>query len=439
MSCHLTVRRIDAAIRFLLYTLLFWLPYSKAVIEICVVGSALLWVAKRIFIWFCTKNIRESFRPVSSPLDHPISIFLGIGMMSILGSATPGLSYMGFINKTLEWFVIYFLVLEVIREKKHVVILMVIFAVAAMAVGVDCLVQLYVTHKDIFNGRALVDGYRVTASFSHPNCLGGFLAFAIPFIFSLFFIRLPTPWFYGGVSIILGTLLWSLLLTYSRGAWMAVALGILWFMKIFFQRRRNFFPHANIILALLALVFLVLNNYGFMARKSLDQSASVTADWRLALWHESLGLIKERPFLGHGLNTFMPLMKNHLEETQSPLGRGFSPSYAHNCFLQIAVETGVLGLSAFVWLTCGLFRRGLEGAMIELPGEESRQVLLKGLLAGVFAFMVHSFFDTHFYSLQLSALMWFMIGTIMALARIVQTPEPLPSGRERTFLFQCKV
>ena len=34
---------------------------------------------------------------------------------------------------------------------------------------------------------------------------------------------------------------------------------------------------------------------------------------------------------------------------------------------------------------------------------------------GALAFLVHSFFDTHFYSLQLSALFWFMVGVLVAM------------------------
>ena len=41
------IKRIDVVIRFFLYLLMFWLPYSSAVVEVCVVASLLLWLVKR--------------------------------------------------------------------------------------------------------------------------------------------------------------------------------------------------------------------------------------------------------------------------------------------------------------------------------------------------------------------------------------------------------
>ena len=37
-------------------------------------------------------------------------------------------------------------------------------------------------------------------------------------------------------------------------------------------------------------------------------------------------------------------------------------------------------------------------------------ILLLGVMAGVLAFLVQSFFDTNLYSLQLVVLFWFMLG-----------------------------
>ena len=54
--------------------------------------------------------------------------------------------------------------------------------------------------------------------------------------------------------------------------------------------------------------------------------------------------------------------------------------------------------------------------------------ILLSLLAGLFGFLVHSFFDVHFYALQLATLMWFIMGLIIAVQRIALKEESSPGG-----------
>jgi len=48
--------------------------------------------------------------------------------------------------------------------------------------------------------------------------------------------------------------------------------------------------------------------------------------------------------------------------------------------------------------------------------KKSQDFILLGLICGIFGFLVHSFFDAHFYSLQLSVFFWSMAGIAQALA-----------------------
>jgi putative inorganic carbon (HCO3(-)) transporter len=102
------------------------------------------------------------------------------------------------------------------------------------------------------------------------------------------------------------------------------------------------------------------------------------------------------------------------------LNTGESPTYAHNCFLQLTVETGIIGLTSFLWILFTLFQEAL--LKINFIYNESKQeaVLVIGLLSGILAFLIHSFFDTNFYSLQLSVYLWFMIGILIMATRLKQ-------------------
>ena len=133
MICANGENKFDIAIRFFLYVLIFWLPYSPAVVESCVIIGLLLWIVKRSLI--VPEQKRQSnkffeqiferlkcFRVASSPINKPIALFLTACLISVLGSAFFEQSWHNFLTKTLEWFIVYFLVIEVLTEKRYIVI-----------------------------------------------------------------------------------------------------------------------------------------------------------------------------------------------------------------------------------------------------------------------------------------------------------------------------
>ena len=82
----------------------------------------------------------------------------------------------------------------------------------------------------------------------------------------------------------------------------------------------------------------------------------------------------------------------------------------------MAAETGLLGLGAFLWIIATLFKTSL--ANLKKINDKFYGAILIGLLAGLFAFLCHSFVDVDLYSLPLRYLMWFVIGLIFAVQRI---------------------
>jgi len=182
--------RIDSLIRVLLYILIFWLPYSPAVIESCVILCLILWIVKRIIILYGKKRTDESikgkliwffsaFKPERTHLDIPILYFLLACILSVTSSVFFAQSFHNFFTKTLEWFIIYFLVVEVFKDKKHITIVFGIFIFTAFSTVLDSLVQFYITNKDIFLGYVIEPGGRATAGFKTSNGLGGYLTIII--------------------------------------------------------------------------------------------------------------------------------------------------------------------------------------------------------------------------------------------------------------------
>ena len=137
--------------------------------------------------------------------------------------------------------------------------------------------------------------------------------------------------------------------------------------------------------------------------------SSIGISDRMFMWRSAWHMIQDRPWLGQGLNTFMA---NYLKYW---VGGEQQPRYAHNCFLQTAAETGILGLLTFmvflggmVWLWWRSRSAGSE-ARCSMP-------LQVALAAGLIGFLVQSAFDTNLYALRHATLFWTLAGLTTGLS-----------------------
>ena len=112
----------------------------------------------------------------------------------------------------------------------------------------------------------------------------------------------------------------------------------------------------------------------------------------------------------------MPILVNRSSNAvvNPDLKSGIIP-YAHNCYLQIAAETGIVGLLSFLWLIGVFFIHSIRSLM--KIKDRFHHAVLSGISAGIIVTLVHSAVDTNLYSLQLSVLFWIMLGINAGLQR----------------------
>src|SRR5205807_2012824 len=81
------------------------------------------------------------------------------------------------------------------------------------------------------------------------------------------------------------------------------------------------------------------------------------SDVRVQGWREWTGIVLQQPFLGHGFGRAQVHLEGERGITQSIKQRdSFIASHAHNLFLDIAVQLGVLGLAVYLALLGALLR-----------------------------------------------------------------------------------
>lgn len=248
----------------------------------------------------------------------------------------------------------------------------------------------------------------------HPNKAGGILAMLAPFSFALLFhARREHDAGLGIYAISATTLIMlGLLFTSSRAAWLALAAGLcIWVYWVLacgpLSKRLRLRPAAlfglGVALGLGVLFFLgELQSGGFSSLvNKLPGPDSVTS--RMEIYTNTRWLVSEFPFTGGGLASFPGLYSRYVMSVPF-----FLFGYAHDLFLDIALEQGIIGLLALVFT--------LGGSFWLVVGRESSELLDGALLAGLVVMALHGLVDDPLYAERGTPLLFVLPGFAVALA-----------------------
>jgi O-antigen ligase len=136
---------------------------------------------------------------------------------------------------------------------------------------------------------------------------------------------------------------------------------------------------------------------------TIDNPIGIAVVLRLDIWSRALAMIENMPFTGIGLNTFPLILSDFFP------GYLLGPEpHAHNLYLQTALDFGLIGLFALLWLVvawCVAAYKNYQRADSRLY-----QVLLAGLAAGIISYLAHGFLDSLMLGAKPSVAIWVMLG-----------------------------
>lgn len=236
-------QKIDSTIRFLMLFMLLMIPFSSATIEVTVGLSCFLWLVKRILRIFHSdgsifSRTSLAFKLPDTPLNTAMGFFCLIALLSALGSFLIGKSIHGYFSKLLEWFVIYFLFVEVFNQRKHFRFALNILCVSTVILLFDSFWQLF-TGIDLIDQSILEQG-RVNAVFRTPIGLSSYIGLIFPIFLSMLFILFNDKKKFLLFLIIFVCLAAVLLFTETRAAILAVSVGLLFFYFVMFVKKKDF-------------------------------------------------------------------------------------------------------------------------------------------------------------------------------------------------------
>ena len=209
----------------------------------------------------------------------------------------------------------------------------------------------------------------------------------------------------------------SLLMTSSRAAWftllVSLVMWMLWGISGYLanwskQSRMMSFIVALFIAGVIGLSY-SFTNQGRLLSIANTIPGAASAESRFEIYRNTLKLISDFPYTGGGLHAFPGLYSQYL--LVIPF---FIFDYAHNLYLDVAVEQGLIGLLGImsiiigsIWLTTSYLR-------IHDYAQTSNNPLIMALFASLLVMVIHGFFDDPLYGGRGTPLLFVIPGLVMA-------------------------
>lgn len=217
---------------------------------------------------------------------------------------------------------------------------------------------------------------RVGGTVGSPNGCAGYISMLLAPALSVLFTRYRQSlkllamiaFFMGGIALVL---------TFSRGGWLASFLSVV--LLFSFAARRIRIPRW-VLFSAIAAVLITAIAFKSAISDRLTNSDQGAAASRIPLMHTALEMIADNPILGVGVNNY-PL---RMQEYATPDVEWLYT--VHNKYLLDWAEMGIVGLIALLWFLLSTIRRGFQSWKAADPYLSPIAI---GLSAAMIGIMVH--------------------------------------------------
>lgn len=359
-------------------------------------------------------------------------LFFLIVIISLAGSSLLYLSFKGFL-KTFTYLGFYFSLVQYYKNNLSKIPLTIfVIALCAASQGVIGIFQNFAqvseisTWQDVSSINPEDVMTRVYGSILplNPNLLGGYLVATLPCLFGSFILGvIDKKYKLGALFLILALLTsFTLILTGCRGAYLGlvvIMLCLFGFLAKFIwkdlQNKKEFFK--KIYLSFLGLMVAFASSLVLFVSSIRTRVFSIFAmrndsstSFRMNVYQSAFNMVKDNWLLGIGVGN-----QNFREIYGLYMRTGFDALSSYSVFLELAVESGIFALLAFLAF---LGTMGYKAIRFILNSPDLKMSLIVAVsISSIFAVMVHGFVDTVFFRPQIQVVFWTMVAFVSSVLR----------------------
>jgi O-antigen ligase len=405
-----TIVMADLSVGLCLYALLAFLnviPESGSFISFDKVAGGLLALS-----WMATvvnrKEARKAFITAHPVFFAVLVFFLSWAVLSLTWAEDPALGVAAVSRYVLNAF-LFLIVFTAVRERKHVIWLLSAFVVAStLSAAYGLIVPPAPGSED-----------RLAGTIGEPNQLAAVLVAGFVISLALAVVLRGQPLARIGLVVAAVLCLLCNFLTLSRAG--LIALAVAMFLVPFVAGRWR--AVATVFAALT--VISLLGFFSLIA--SPDQRARVTeigsGSGRSDIWTVGWRMVQAHPLAGIGVGQFQTSAVHYLIAPGAIQRSDLivdKPKVAHNIYLHVLAELGIIGLLGLVAILGFSLRCALRAARIfERRKDFKMEVISRAVFIGLVGILTADFFASEQFSKQL----WLLLGLAPALLSIASRAD----------------
>jgi O-antigen ligase len=358
--------------------------------------------------WFLKTAIRKELGLFTrTPLNGPITYYFFICVISTLfgymmGRVT-GITGFFFVLKYFEYFVIYFIAVNHLKEKKQIERFLFTMLAVCFIVCIIAIAQIPTT-------------YRVSAPFEgsegEPNTFGGYLVIMLSIVLGLLLTygSRKQKFILGMLSFLIAI---TLAATLSRASWISLIPMVM--TLLYFSKRK--WP---IILTLIIIVFIS----PFILPNSVKQRVSFTFTQPKEKGQVTVGNVTLDTSTSDRINQWKKVIQirffNH-----PILGNGITGGLVDAQYARVLAETGLLGLITFLILLFSIYMNALH--TYRSTTDPLFSGLSLGYLAAFSAMVIHGIGTNTFIIVRIMEPFWFLTAMIIMIPQIETEAKRIPT------------
>ena len=268
---------------------------------------------------------------------------------------------------------------------------------------------------------------RLAGALGNANNTAASLVVALALLGGLIAALGDRPWLRGIVALGVPFCVFAILLTVSRGGMVALAAMLVVTAVIAKRWRKVIVASAVIVVAAGVVYFVALAPTAARERVAHPEGGTGRVD----IWTVGWRMVEAHPITGVGAGNFVTSSVDYLLRPGVIHRADFivdNPKVAHNTYLQLLAELGIVGLLLFLTIVASVLRFAARAARMFLAaGDSEMATLSQAILIAIVGYLIASFFDSREFSSDLWLLMSLaaaMLGLARAEASERQVSEP---------------
>lgn len=367
---------------------------------------------------FIAPGIYQAYAPILDIQDKTQWIPFTVNQKSTLLEALRITSYVFF----------YVLTVQLLSRKELLGKTIKIIAGLATAIAFFAVLQKFTSPDLIYWFRPAPENSSPMGPWVYRNHYAGFMELLFPLVLALFFFYRPkfsnqqsfrsklvsifsSPssniQFFLGFSVVL--ILASIFIGLSRGGIIAANLGLFFFLLLLTRKSRN--SGRILPLVFLGSVMLAVTWFGWdpiLTRfNAMTTETGVLTQSRFSIWINCAPLIKDFLFTGSGFGTFINVFPQY-----STIPDSLIYDHAHNDYLELITDGGLIGFLLAAWFVIIVFRNGFK--KLSLRRESFSILLIIGSLTSLFSILIHSFTDFNMHNGANGLYFFFLCGVLIS-------------------------